>query len=177
MIELSAFLDDWSAVRAQASRPVAAWRKPLEAARRADPEPYRDRLRTSSWPRTASREREPRSRPWPAAPESADLPAPTAVLLGRTLADIGQAEAAVALLRAAAGRHPGDVWVNYALAGALDSCSRRPARRRCGTTRRPAPCPRRRTSWPTCSSGWAAAPRPRRSSATWRIDGRRTRGT
>ena len=104
-----------------------------------------------------------------AAPEAAELPAPTAVLLGKTLADVGQAEAAVSLLRAAAGRHPGDVWVNYALAGALDELRPRPARRRCGTTRRPAPsAPRRRTSWPTCSSGWAAAPRPRRSSATWR---------
>ena len=44
-IELSAFLDDWSAVRRAAKRPVAAWRKPLEAARLADPDPYRDRLR------------------------------------------------------------------------------------------------------------------------------------
>ena len=46
VIEVSAFLDDWSAVRRAASRPVAAWRKPMEAARLADPEPYRDRLRT-----------------------------------------------------------------------------------------------------------------------------------
>jgi eukaryotic-like serine/threonine-protein kinase len=54
-----------------------------------------------------------------AAPESDDLPAPTAVLLGVTLTDNGQAETAVALLRRAAGRHPGDVWVNYSLATAL----------------------------------------------------------
>src|SRR5262249_44225142 len=37
-----------------------------------------------------------------------------------TLLDIGQAEAAVALLRRAAVRHSGDIWVNYHLAGALD---------------------------------------------------------
>ena len=100
----------------RARRPVAAWRKPMEAARLADPEPYRDRLRRSSWPRTAGRRRSA-LKALAAAPEAADLPAPTAVLLGRTLADLGQAEAAVALLRAAAGRHPGDVWVNYTLAG------------------------------------------------------------
>lgn len=55
-----------------------------------------------------------------AAPEAADLPAPTAVLLGRALADSGEAEAAVALLRPAAVRHPGDVWVNSNLAWALE---------------------------------------------------------
>ena len=91
-----------------------------------------------SWPRTAG-PRRPRLKALAAAPDAADLPAPTAVLLGRALADIGQAEAAVALLRPAAFRHPGDVWVNYILAGALDSCGRRPARRQCGTTPPPAP--------------------------------------
>ena len=118
-IEVSAFLDDWSAVRREARRPVAAWRKPMEAARLADPDPYRDRFRTI----LLAEDRKPQAealKALAAAPEAAELPAPTAVLLGQTLADIGQAEAAVALLRTAAGRHPGDVWVNYALAGALD---------------------------------------------------------
>ena len=132
--------------------------------------PTRTRIATdsarSSWPRTASR-RPRRSKALAAAPEAAELPAPTAVLLGQTLADVGQAEAAVALLRAAAGRHPGDVWVNYALAGALDRL--RPSAReeavRYYTAAR-ALRPETATSWPTCSSGWAAAPRPRRSSAT-----------
>jgi serine/threonine-protein kinase len=119
VIELSAFLDDWSAVRRQAARPAAAWRRPLEAARRADPEPYRDRIRTI----LLAEDRKPQTETLKAlarAPEAAELPAPTAVLLGNTLADVGQAEAAVALLRQAAGRHPGDVWVNHALAGALE---------------------------------------------------------
>ena len=54
--------------------------------------------RRSSWPRTAS----PRStalKALAAAPEAAELPAATAVLLGRTLVELGQPEAAVALLR------------------------------------------------------------------------------
>jgi eukaryotic-like serine/threonine-protein kinase len=119
VIELAAFLDDWSAVRRGTRRSVAAWRRPLAAARLADPEPYRDRLRTV----LLAEDRKPQAealKVLAAAPEAADLPAPTAVLLGRTLADLGQAEAAVALLRRAAGRHPDDVWVNYQLAGALD---------------------------------------------------------
>jgi serine/threonine-protein kinase len=118
VIELSAFLDNWSAVRRAAKRPAAAWGKPLEVARLADPDPYRDRLRTT----LLAEDRRPEAealKALAAAPESADLPAPTAVLLGRTLADVGRAEAAVALLRATAGRHPGDIWVNQALAGAL----------------------------------------------------------
>ncbi len=126
VVEVSAFLDDWSAVRRGAHRPVAAWRQPMETARLADPEPYRDRVRTI----LLAEDRKPQAEALKAlasAPESAGLPAPTAVLLGNTLADIGQAESAVALLRAAAGRHPGDVWVNYSLAVALDSL-RPPAR-------------------------------------------------
>ncbi len=165
VIELSAFLDDWATVRREAKRPVGVWRKPIEAARLADPDPYRDRLRTI----LLSEDRKPEAealKALAAAPEAADLPAPTAVLLGRTVADLGQTEAAVALLRLAVGRHPGDVWVNYFLAQALDSLRPRPGKRRRGTTRPPAPsAPKRPTSWPTCWSGWAVATRLRRSSA------------
>jgi serine/threonine-protein kinase len=125
-IELSAFLDDWSDVRRQARRPVAAWRRPLEAARRADPEPYRDRLRAILLAEDRKSQVEA-LKALAAAPEAAELPAPTAVLLGTILFHLGQGEAAVALLRTAAGRFPGDVWVNYALATALDSL--RPAAR------------------------------------------------
>jgi serine/threonine-protein kinase len=117
-IELSAFLDDWSAARREANRPVAAWRRPLEAARLADPDPYRDRLRAT----LLAEDRKPQApalKAMAAAPEASDLPAPTVALLAHTLTHVGEAEAAVALLRLAVGRHPGDVWVNYNLAGAL----------------------------------------------------------
>jgi serine/threonine-protein kinase len=118
-VELSAFLDDWSAARHVARRPVAAWRKPLEVARLADPDPYRDRLRKTLL--AEDRRRETGAlKALAAAPEAADLPAPTAVLLGQALLINGQPEAAVALLRPAAVRHPDDVWVNYYLAWALE---------------------------------------------------------
>ena len=120
MIELSMFLDDWSAAHRGAGRPVAAWRRPVEAARLADPDPYRDRLRQALLAEDARHEAGT-LKALAAAPDAADLPAPTAVLLGSTLADNGEAEAAVALLRPAASRHPDDVWVNHVLALALDS--------------------------------------------------------
>ncbi len=125
-IELSAFLDDWSAARHAAKRPVAAWRKPLEAARLADPEPYRDRLREvlQAEDRRSTAEA---LKALAADREAAELPAATAVLLGRTLAGLGQVEPAVDLLRNAVIRHPGDVWVNYFLADALERL-RPPAR-------------------------------------------------
>jgi serine/threonine-protein kinase len=126
VIELCAFLDDWSAVRREARRAPETWRRSLEAARRADPEPYRDRLRAI----LVAEDRKPQAevlKSLAAAPEAAELPAATVILLGNTLADIGQAEAAARLLRQAAGRYPSDVWVNYALAAALDKL--RPAAR------------------------------------------------
>jgi eukaryotic-like serine/threonine-protein kinase len=111
VIEVSAFLDDWMAVRRSVRRPVdARRRKPIEAARLADPDPYRDRLRTILLAADLRPETE-KLKALAAAPKAADLPAPTAVLLGRTMADLGKPETAVALLRPAVGRHPSDVWV------------------------------------------------------------------
>jgi tetratricopeptide (TPR) repeat protein len=52
-------------------------------------------------------------------PSAGELPAATAVLLGGALEAAGDRDAGVGLLRRAAGRHPDDVWVNFALARAL----------------------------------------------------------
>ena len=117
VVELAAYLDHWSAVRRAGEAPVASWRKPLEVARPPTgslPRP----LPRSCWPTTASR-RPRRSRPW-RRPPGGRAAGPAAVLLGDALEDVGEAEAAVGLLRAAAGRHPGDVWVNFGLAETLD---------------------------------------------------------
>ena len=168
IIEVSAFLDDWSAVRRAAHRPVAAWRRPMEAARQADGDPYRDRLRAI----LLAEDRKPQAEALmalAAAPESAELPAPTAVRLGKTLAAVGQAETAVAVLRTAAGRHPSDLWVNYYLAEALDKLRPSAPRRRCGTTRRPAPCARDGAQ--PGPPAWADGPRRRGRGGLPRPDG------
>jgi tetratricopeptide (TPR) repeat protein len=115
VIELSAFLDDWANVRRRAERRLEAWRRPLEAARLADPDRYRDRLREV----LLAEKLQPMAGELKALAtvrDAAELPAPSAALLGATLARLDQTEAAVALLRPAAGRFPGDVWVNYELA-------------------------------------------------------------
>jgi serine/threonine-protein kinase len=125
-IELSAFLDDWSLARTRAERPAAACRRPLDAARLADPEPYRARLR-SMLPGWKGLPQAQALQSLTAAPEAAKLPAPTAVLLGNRLVALGQTKAAVDVLRPAAGRHPGDLRVNYSLAVALERL--RPAAR------------------------------------------------
>src|SRR5262249_20148243 len=44
VVELAAYLDHWSGVRREARLP-AAWRKPLDVARAADADDYRNRLR------------------------------------------------------------------------------------------------------------------------------------
>ncbi len=75
VIELAAFLDDWSATRRAAGRPLNVWQKPLEVARLADPDPYRDRLRKA----LLAEDRRSGSdtlKALAAAPEAAELPAP-----------------------------------------------------------------------------------------------------
>src|SRR5262249_42166823 len=46
-------------------------------------------------------------------------------LLGTGLARAGDQVLAESVLRSAQGRHPGDVWINYELGGALEGLSRR----------------------------------------------------
>jgi tetratricopeptide (TPR) repeat protein len=118
-VEVSAHLDEWSGVRRSAHRPVAAWRLPIEAARLADPDPYRDRLRVLR----LAEKRESAAEALTAlveGHEAADLPAPTSVLLARMLLHLGRVEQAAGLLRTTVARHPDDVWANYDLGRALD---------------------------------------------------------
>jgi tetratricopeptide (TPR) repeat protein len=91
----------------------------MEVARLTDPDPYRERLRSL----LLDPDREPQADALmrlSAAPDVAKLSAPTAILLGKALTDVGRADAAEAILRSAADRNPGDVWVNYELASTLE---------------------------------------------------------
>jgi tetratricopeptide (TPR) repeat protein len=118
VVELAAYLDHWSGVRREARLP-AAWRKPLDVARAADADDYRNRLRGL----VAAEHLKAQAAKLKALadePQAAELPAATAVLLAGALEAVRHREAAVGLLRQAVERHPDDVWVNFALADELN---------------------------------------------------------
>jgi serine/threonine-protein kinase len=119
-------LDDWALVRRSEKPKDARWRRPLEAARVADPDPFRDRVRAALLDLDEAA-REAALQALALDPKAAELPPASAVLLALTLKDV---ETAVALLRAAAGRHPDDVWVNHTLAERLGKLSPAPREER-----------------------------------------------
>ena len=112
---LIAALDDWAMVRLQLAKvglgSTEAAKQPLEAARAADADPWRNRLRDGMW--AGDR---------PALVELArsagvtSLPPPSLWLMGRLLRWSGQIEEADAFLLAAWNAHPQDFWINYELA-------------------------------------------------------------
>ena len=130
---------------------MASWRKPLNLARLADADDYRDQIRAL----LTAGDREAQAAKLKALadePRAAELPAATVVLLGGALVTAGDREAAVGLLRRAVARHPDDLWVNFALAVHLERMN--PALRdeavRYYTAAR-ALGPETGTNWPTCS--------------------------
>ncbi len=110
-----AALDDWALERRAGKQPVARWRRPLEAARAADPDPFRDRVRAAML-QGDRKAREKELRALADNPESTQLPPSSALLLAAGLRELKAGEPAEALLRAVTGRHPNDVWANWELA-------------------------------------------------------------
>jgi serine/threonine-protein kinase len=115
-----AAVDDW-AVHRRLARPqdAEAWKRLVATARLADPDKTRDRLRElwSEPDRKAQRE------PLLALAKEADphnWPPRSLTLLAGALADAGEREAAVELLRRAQAEHPGDVSTNFRLARNLE---------------------------------------------------------
>jgi serine/threonine-protein kinase len=117
--ELVAALDDWAKVRRTATRPddAASWRPLVEAARAADPEPWRDRLRGALLHPEADREllRE--------LSATADLRAQSPEILNHLAFELVRVDVreAVALLRKARQQYPDDfalamslgLWLEY----------------------------------------------------------------
>jgi serine/threonine-protein kinase len=116
----TAALDDWALVRGgeQKGEAAAAFRRPLEAARAADPDSFRDKVRAALL-ETDSKAREAALRTLAADPKSGDLPPASAVLLASALRYSSAPDLAITFLRSVAGRHPDDGWINYELATAL----------------------------------------------------------
>ncbi len=118
--EMIAALDHWTAVRRGRDEASPTWTRLLAAARAADPDPDRDALRAA----LLIGDRAERLRSLLPLSRRADLDewAPASlILLGGALADAGDGEAGIAVLRRAACAHPGDGWVHYNLGRLLES--------------------------------------------------------
>jgi tetratricopeptide (TPR) repeat protein len=117
---LTAALDDWASERRRSRPRVAAdWKRLVDAARAADPDPTRDRVRVLwSEPQSAARRERLEALARDADPR-AWQPASLNLLAG-ALEEAGARYAAVDLLQRAQAVHPGDVWLNYDLGRALE---------------------------------------------------------
>jgi eukaryotic-like serine/threonine-protein kinase len=121
---LVAALDDWAAVRrTQRDDPVAA-RRLRAVAQLADPDPWRNRLRTALDQPGGEKDRLKSLRELAGSARIEELPAVSLDLLGVSLLDEGDANAAADLLRKAQRVHPGDGWLKYNLARSLHNVGR-----------------------------------------------------
>jgi tetratricopeptide (TPR) repeat protein len=110
--QLTVALLTWARVRAHA-RPndSADWRRLVEIARRADPDPLRQRMLDAllrlDLATLQSLAAEPRIARWPG---------PTLLILGSGLAFLGDFPAGLKLMRQAQQEHPDDFWITHTLA-------------------------------------------------------------
>lgn len=111
---LVAALDNWSAVRRLRDSKGAGWARVLAAARAADPDPDRDALRDALLVEDEA-ERLGRLRPLAERADAGDWAPASLGLLSRALADAGNVESGVAVLRRASWAHPEDAQVHYLL--------------------------------------------------------------
>jgi serine/threonine-protein kinase len=120
-LSLAAALDEWAS-RRRAARPKdeAGWGRLLAAARAADADPTRGRMR-DIWARPDRKaQRGPLLELANEADPRAWAPA-TLLLLADALYSGDERDAAIALLRRAQLHQPGDVWLNFQLAAWLEA--------------------------------------------------------
>ena len=117
-IPLAAALDDWVYARRRLSeKDAAGWKRLVAVARGIDPQPLRDRLR-STWGQPVSDVQDELRRLADSIDIRAQHPA-TLVSLARTLTSTKQVDSAIRLLRDAQYVYPADFWLNSELAFAL----------------------------------------------------------
>jgi len=122
-VALAAALDDWAAERRRNRRDRAGAQRLAEAARSADPDPWRGGLR-DALDASKREERLDALRGLARSAKIDELPAVSLDLLGSALRDAGDPQLAESVLRQAQRRHPGDVWLNYNLAQCLEKLKR-----------------------------------------------------
>ncbi|HWE35808.1 MAG TPA: protein kinase [Isosphaeraceae bacterium] len=102
----AAALVEWAIDRRGAGRPEADWHRPIEAARRADPDPWRDELLIAY-----ERDDLAALRRLAADPRLASQPPASLWLLGWGLHMLGDSDLALAKLREGRRRFPDDYWL------------------------------------------------------------------
>ncbi len=123
-LAMAGALDDWAAIRRGKRADAAGAARLSEAARAADPNPWRTELR-NALDQSDKAARLTSLRTLATAARYDELGAISLHLLGTGLNDAGDSARAESVLRSAQQRHPRDVWVNYALATVLETLSRR----------------------------------------------------
>jgi tetratricopeptide (TPR) repeat protein len=109
---LAKALDAWAPLRKRARGDKdAGWTKLVEIARRADPDPWRNRCREAML-----RHDRPALEQLADAVPIRQLPPASLYLLGHTLKEVGALDKALGLLRRAQHEYPGDLWISDALA-------------------------------------------------------------
>ncbi len=121
---LVAALDDWAAVRREQRNDMAGAKRLLMAARAADPDPRRERLRVLQ-EQAGGKERLEALRLLASTAKTDELPAVSLDLLGVALLVDGDAQGAADVLRKAQRSHPRDAWLKYNLARALQKLGRK----------------------------------------------------
>jgi serine/threonine-protein kinase len=117
-------LDDWAVVRRDLRLDAPGARRIEAAARLADPDPWRNKLRDALGivDKTARRAA---LTALAGSVNDQSLPAVSFDLLGRALGDLNANREAESILRRGRRLYPDDLWLNYDLAVALDSLTRR----------------------------------------------------
>jgi serine/threonine-protein kinase len=121
---LAVTLDDWAAIRRDLLKDDASAGRLAAAARAADPDPWRNQLRVAL--EIADRSaRRGHLTDLAASAETGSLPPISLDLLGKALGEVGAPAEAESVLRQGVRAHPGDIWLNYDLARALEKLARR----------------------------------------------------
>jgi eukaryotic-like serine/threonine-protein kinase len=123
-LALAAALDDWAAARRGKPGDADGSVRLGEAARVADPDPWRIELR-NALDQPDKTARLTRLQNLANAAKTEARGAISLQLLGSALKGVGDLARAESVLRIAQRKHPGDVWVNYDLGAVLEKLSRR----------------------------------------------------